>query len=168
MRCLLTRWSISAEADGSARSPRTQKHLSGCSKCSAFATQVSQIGESLRLSGAQAPAAIDRSSHRLVFGSIFAGAAGLAVILLVLNVYPNSPRRPDAKRSSSAMHQVATTTDDNLLNRIAHHIVKKLSEADPRGSLAVHDEIYDVQTLAGDARGGLRYVLRVSGLQAVR
>ncbi len=168
MRCLLTRWSISAEADGSARSPRTQKHLSGCLKCSAFTTQVTQLGKNLRSSESQAPEPIVAMTKvpsprlpRLVFRIIFAGAAGLAVILLVANLRPNT-----ATKTSPKTHQVAEK--GNMQNRIAHHIVKTLSENDDsRRALATHDA-HDVQTLAGDARGGLRYVLRVSGLQAIR
>ena len=147
MRCFLNRWRISrAHDDGSGPSSASARHIEGCESCAAFAARLDQMGRLLGSGAALAakPEGVqglgERRRARLRLVGV-AMAAAVTTIFVILGL--SLSRTP-------------------LLSELPAADVP--SEAAPREVVKNDTAPIDVDALAGDASGGLRYVLRVSGL----
>ena len=141
MRCTLTRWAISKAADGHDLSARAARHIERCSSCSAFETRVLELGSQLAAAPvAPSPSRPRPKRNRLAWGAGFAaGIVGAAIIAQTLG--PSEAPKP---------RQALATNDQ--------------SSAPARAAAATALSDSELSALKTDARAGVQYFLRVSGL----
>ena len=137
MRCIKTRWAISRAADdGGPLADRARRHVERCRDCEAFERRTEWLGRTLAKASDSAPPPPARARLPRHLAAAGLVAASAVAVILVVGDSDPPPR--------SAPAAVADRTED------------------PEPSPAT----LDVRSLAADAEGGIRYVLKVSGLPA--
>ncbi len=144
MMCFLHRWKVSrALDDGVALGDGTTAHLENCTECSLFRDNLARLGGSLSASKDLAVRPSPKTEGRRLLPLVATAAAAAAAVLAIVFI----------SRSPTLETIVISEVHDSP--RIdSPRIVGAEPEAAP----------LDMSALAGDASGGLRYVLRISGL----
>jgi hypothetical protein len=147
MSCLWTQWRLSRRADGAPMSTRARAHLARCATCRALEHQLETLDRALRTAADQAPPPRPTSPPRRGRSLAWAGAASLGVAAAAALMFASGPTRVP----SSARPPVTATAPEP---RSAPPLTPAPAPA-------------ELDRLRADARNGLRFVLRVSGLPPV-
>ena len=154
MMCFLHRWKVSrALDDGVALGDGTTAHLENCTECSLFRDNLARLGGSLSASKDLAVRPSPKTEGRRLLPLVATAAAAAAAVLAIVFI----SRSPTLETIVISEVHDSPRIDSPRIDspRIdSPRIVGAEPEAAP----------LDMSALAGDASGGLRYVLRISGL----